>query len=121
MNRSTLSQILRWTGRVLSVVSIGILLLFFIGEGDFSQPPQLTLKEWLGLLFFPGGIVIGMILGWRRESLGAFIALASLAAFYLIQLVFFGDFPGGPFFLLFTLPALLMGLAGWVSETQRRR
>jgi len=118
MNSATLSKILRWTGRVLSIVSIGILLLFLIGESDFSQPPQLTFKEWLGLLFFPGGIVVGMIVAWRRERLGAIIALGSLAAFYLLQLIFFGDFPGGPFFLLFTLPALLIGIAGWLSKVE---
>jgi len=111
MNRSMLTQILRWTGRILSIISTGILLLFLIGEGDFNQP-QLTLKEWLGLLFFPGGIVTGMIVAWRRETMGATIALGSLATFYLLQLICFGDFPGGPFFFLFTLPALLMGLAG---------
>jgi hypothetical protein len=66
MNSATLGKILRWAGRVLSIVSIGILLLFLIGESDFSQPPQLTFKEWLGLLFFPGGIVVGMIVAWRR-------------------------------------------------------
>lgn len=116
MNKLTLSQILRWTGRALSLVSMGMMLLFFIGEGDFSQPPRLTPGEWLGLLFFPGGIVTGMIAAWFREKLGGGIALGSLAAFYLLHLIFFGDFPSGPFFFLFTLPALLMGLARWLTD-----
>lgn len=116
MSRATFSALLRWTGRVLSIISVGILLLFLIGEGDFSQPPRLTLGEWLGVLFFPVGIVAGMIVAWRRERWGAIIALGSLAAFYALQRIIFGDFPGGPYFLLFTLPALLMGLAGWLNQ-----
>ena len=57
---------------------------------DLSQPVRLTPQEWVGVLFFPVEIVVGMIVAWRWEGVGAGIAVVS------------GDFPRGPSFLLFT-------------------
>jgi hypothetical protein len=110
--------VVRWSARVLSVVSIGLLLLFFVGEADFSQPIHLTPQEWIGVLCFPVGIVAGMIIGWRWEGMGAGIALGSLLAFYVVDLVVTGTFPSGPFFVLFTLPGILFGVS-WVLERRR--
>jgi hypothetical protein len=102
--------IIRWVARVLSVLSVGILLLFFIGEADFSQPVRLTPQEWTGVLLFPAGVVVGMIVAWRREGIGSGIAVGSLLAFYVLDLVTTGTFPSGPFFLLFTSPGILFGV-----------
>ena len=61
--------LLRWLARLSSLVSLAFLLLFFFGEEmTFAQ---LTSSEILGLLFFPIGITVGMLLGWRWEVLGA--------------------------------------------------
>jgi hypothetical protein len=103
---------LRWAARVGSVISIGILLLFIIGEG--FHPAKVAPREWVGLLFFPGGVVAGMIVGWWREGLGGAIAVASLLAFYLVYgFLLSGKFPSGAAFLVFAAPGFLF-LTHWL-------
>jgi hypothetical protein len=116
-NPPVAAVVIRWIARVLTIISIGILLLFFIGEADFSQPVQLTSAEWIGKLFFPVGVVIGMIVGWWREGLGAGITVGSLLAFYVLDLLVTGTFPSGPFFVLFALPGILFGVS-WLLGRQ---
>src|SRR5438132_2403332 len=63
LNITTLS--LRWTARAASLLSIGIILLFFVGFNPGSVRPG----EWVGLAFFPAGVVIGMIVAWWKDGL----------------------------------------------------
>jgi hypothetical protein len=60
-------QTVRWIGRILNLLSVGFLLLFFFGEADFSQPIRLLHQEILMVLAFN-------IIGWWREGLGACIS-----------------------------------------------
>jgi len=112
------STIVRWIARILSILSIGMLLLFFFGEADFSQPFHLSTQEWILVTFFPLGVMVGMILGWWREGLGGLITTIGLLGFYLVDILFTGTPPGGPFFLLFSLPGLLFGVI-WLLERRR--
>ena len=105
--------ITRWIARVLSVLSIGIILLFFIGEADFSAPINISAREWIGLLFFPVGIIVGMVLAWRWEGLGTAITVGSLVTFYVSHFTMWGSFPRGPFFTMFASPGLVFG-ASWL-------
>jgi hypothetical protein len=84
------AQILQWLARALSVVSVFVLLLFFIGEG--FNPAALRSSEWLLMLFFPIGVVVGMAIAWRREDLGGAITVVSLIAFYLTHFSSAADF-----------------------------
>jgi hypothetical protein len=99
------AQILHWLARSLSVVSIFILILFVIGEG--FNPAALRSKEWILMIFFPIGVIVGMAVAWRREGLGGAIAVVSLIAFYLAHLLFSGEFPRGWAFLAFASPGFL--------------
>jgi hypothetical protein len=86
--------ILRWIARVWSIASIGLFLLFFIGEG--FAPAKVAPKEWVGLGFFPIGVVVGMLVAWRKESWGGGITVTSLLAFYGVYgYLFSGAFPRG--------------------------
>lgn len=105
------TQILQWLARALSIASVFILLLFFIGEG--FNPAALRSREWVSMLFFPIGVVVGMAVAWRREDLGGAITVVSLIAFYLTQLLFSGGFPRGWGFAAFALPGFLF-LAHWL-------
>lgn len=103
---------IRWLARALSVLSIGLLLLFVLGEG--SWPIRLTSSELVQFIFFPIGVALGLALGWRNELLGGTIAVSSLALFYILHFTIFGRFPGGPWFLIFTLPGFLfLALGLW--------
>ncbi|QDT61383.1 hypothetical protein SV7mr_39180 [Stieleria bergensis] len=93
-----------------SVVSIALLALFVAGSFGNKNLPNLT--EAVGLLLFPGGIVAGMVIGWRKEFVGGCITLVSLLAFYVWCTFFGGGFPTGPYFFLFSLPGLFFLAAG---------
>jgi hypothetical protein len=108
---------LRWSARTTGLLStVALLLLLFNEDGRVGGHGW---GKWLGLLFFPFGVMLGLALAWRREALGAAVAAASLVAFYVSQ-VLFASFPGGPWFLIFTAPAVLF-FASWLvhSDTWR--
>jgi len=108
---------LHWLARGTSAVSIALILLFFIG----FRPTQVAPRDWIGLMFFPFGVILGMLISWRRELEGSLLSLASLAGFYLVYgLVMTGRLPGGWAFLVFTAPALLF-LASWFARKTLKR
>lgn len=102
--------IVRWLARLGSLASLGLLLLFFFGEG--ADLAALLPTETWGLIFFPLGIMVGMLLGWRWEILGGSVTVLSLLAFYKVMYAASGRFPEGIWFLLFALPGLLFLYCG---------
>lgn len=103
-------QIARWTARLGSLASLGLLLLFFFGEE--MNVAALTATEIWGLVFFPLGITLGMLLGWRWEVFGGAVTVLSLMAFYKVMYAASGEFPDGLWFLLFALPGFLFLFCG---------
>jgi hypothetical protein len=97
--------------RVGSIASITLLLMLFAGEG--VHPSQVAPREWIGLFFFPFGIMIGMIIAWWKESLGAMITVGSLMAFYLVYGYFMRNHISGWAFLVFASPGFLF-LLHWL-------
>jgi hypothetical protein len=107
---------LRWIARILSMLSIGLMLLFLVGEGLADPDASLAdikLTEWWLVIFFPPGVVIGMIVGWWREGTGGAITVVSLFLFYVSHAIVFGNLPGGLWFLIFSLPGFLF-LGCWL-------
>jgi hypothetical protein len=80
-----LALCLRWLARVTGLLSIGVLLLFLTGEDGLIGGGWARVRpaEWLGLLFFPLGVMLGLALAWWREGLGAAVAAGSVTAFYV--------------------------------------
>jgi hypothetical protein len=115
--RALLTQVIRWTARAWSVASVGLILAFLVGEG--FHPSQIKAREWLGLVFFPLGITVGMILAWWREGLGGAITVASLVVFYLIPVATAGALPKGWAFLVFAMPGFLFLLC-WTTARRAR-
>lgn len=106
---------LKWTARTAGAASCGILLLFVAshaGAGEIQPDPG----EWVGLICFPGTVMLGLAVALWREKIGASIALAGCAGFYLWHFVRAGDLPGGPYFLLFTSPAVLFLISGLIHK-----
>ncbi|HTI05074.1 MAG TPA: hypothetical protein VL549_07145 [Gemmatimonadales bacterium] len=100
---------LRWTARLSSLAVIGLIVLFAF-DGHSGKP---TPVEMLGILFFPGLICIGFLLGWWREDVGALVATVGLIGIYVWSKVVAGHFPRGPWFVVFWSPALLF-MAAWL-------
>jgi hypothetical protein len=107
---------LRWIAKIWSMLSVALLLLFFFGEG--IEMAKVAPAEWLGLLFFPVGVAVGLLIAWWKEGLGGTITLLSLVAFYVIYgLLLRGSFPTGWAFPLFAAPGLLYLVLWWASRT----
>jgi hypothetical protein len=118
MNESTVTPaivagFIRWIAKVWSIASVGLILLIFIGEALQPTAPLPTSQEWVGLLLFPFGVCLGIIVAWRREGLGGGITVGSLLAFYAWLRVVSGRFPGGPYFALIAAPGILF-LVSWL-------
>jgi hypothetical protein len=98
--------ILRWTARVLSIGIIFLLSLFVFGKDGITL--DMTGTEWTGVAFFPLGVAVGFLVGWKNELLGGVVSFASLACFYFVfGLVMTGRLPRGAWFAIFTLPGFL--------------
>ena len=82
VNEPTYLFAIRWAARVLSVASIGFILLFVFGEGTGWL--SVRGQDLVGLAFFPVGLIIGLVLGWRRELSGGLVAVGSILLFYLV-------------------------------------
>jgi hypothetical protein len=113
---------LRWTARIWSILSILFIMAFAIGEGLlFQETAPFRLSELVGLLFFPVGILIGMLLGWWREGLGGIVTMVSLVVFYGISFFTNGRFPSGPYFALVAAPGLLFAINSLLRHHQASR
>jgi FKBP-type peptidyl-prolyl cis-trans isomerase FkpA len=110
------TRLVRWAARVWSIASIGLLLGFVVGEG--INPTTRT--ESLGLLFFPLGISVGMILGWWREGIGGIITVGSLLVFYGIHISSTGTLPRGWAWLAFAVPGFLFLLSWYRARTESK-
>ena len=116
-DRSKLNVAISWAARILSIASMGLLLMFAVGEGlSFAHFKAVELVQFL---FFPVGICVGMIVAWWMEGLGGGIAVVSLLVFYSINFAAKGTFPRGWAFLAFAAPAFLF-LANWFFARRTR-
>ena len=104
--------------RVGSIASITLLLMLFAGEG--LHPSQVTPRQWVGLFFFPLGVMIGMVIAWWKEGVGAAITLGSLLAFYFVYGYLMRYHIGGWAFIIFASPGLLF-LLHWLLRGAEER
>jgi len=101
--------------RVGSIASITLLILLFMEEA--FQPSEISPNEWVGLLFFPTGVMIGMIVAWWKEGLGSALTLLSLLAFYLVYGYLLRNHIGGWAFIAFASPGFLFLLHWLLLDT----
>ena len=104
--------------RVGSIASITLLLLLFAGEG--FHPSQVAPRQWVGLAFFPLGVMIGMVIAWWKEGLGAAITLGSLMGLYLVYGYFMRYHLAGWAFIVFASPGFLF-LLHWLFRGAEQR
>jgi len=103
--------IIELLARITSIASITLLVMLF--QAEAFHPSDVALKEWIGLFFFPLGVIAGMVIAWWKEGLGAGIALGSLVVFYVVYGFLMSNHIGGWAFVTFSSPALLF-LAHWL-------
>ena len=104
--------------RVGSIASITLLLMLFAGEG--LHPSQVAPREWVGLFFFPFGVIVGMAIAWWKEGLGVAITLGSLLGLYLVYGFFMQYHVAGWAFIAFASPSILF-LLHWLFRGAEER
>jgi hypothetical protein len=67
--RSVLPRVLRWLGRITSLV-----VLAFIVLSATTPSAAPTATQAIGLVFFPGMVGVGLLLAWWRERTGVVVA-----------------------------------------------
>jgi hypothetical protein len=105
--------------RVGSIASITFLALIFFGEGSF-RPSEISRNEWIGLAFFPIGVVLGMIIAWWKEGVGSVLTVGSLIGFYVVYGYLFRNHIGGWWFIVFASPGFLFLLHWFVNSANPR-
>ncbi len=84
---TTSIKTLRWTLRILSATLIVFFLLMFVGEiffqGGSFNPKSMGPDAILKVSIF-GLSLIGLVLAWKWELMGAVIALAAYAVLLII-------------------------------------
>lgn len=109
---------LRWSARITSVLAMGIIAIFATSGGGVPSK-----AEWIAIALFPAGVLIGMIIAWKREMPGAIISLASLLIFYgymFAQSAFAADMRYVGNFALFGIPGVLFLAAGLLTRLEKR-
>jgi len=110
--------ILRWTARGLSLLLALVVIMMMFAPDPNREPRPLRLDEIVGLAFFPWGVFVGTLLAWRWPRLGSLIAIGSVPALYISQLILRGQFPFTPFFLLPLTPAVLFLILSFLERKQ---
>ena len=105
--------------RIGSIASITLLIVLFAGEG--LHPSGISLSQWAGLLFFPIGVTVGMIIAWWKEGLGSAVTLGSLLAFYLVYGYLLRNHIGGWAFIVFASPGFLFLLHWLLRDTGEKQ
>lgn len=116
-HEDTFLFVLRWTARALGVVCLAIILLFFFGEGfDFQN---VTAKQWVGFIFFPVGVFVGLVLAWHEEGVGGAVVVISVLALYLVYgWLLNGSLWLGWAFLPFLVPGVLFLIYRFLSRSK---
>jgi len=104
--------------RVGSIASITLLILLFMG--DAVRPSEISRNEWAGLVFFPIGVVIGMVIAWWKEGVGSVLTVASLIGFYMVYGYLLSNHIGGWWFIIFASPGFLFLLHCVLNSAEKR-
>ena len=110
-------SILRWTARIWAVMSLLFLAAFIFGDAEKAGKWP-TIAEWIGLAFFPAGIIVGLLIAFKRELLGGETVVLSLVGFYIWHYAVSGRLAAGPWFALVAAPGLLFLITGLLSRTK---
>ena len=103
--------LIKFLARLGSITSIILLLVLF--QAEALNPSKVPPRQWFALIFFPIGVIIGMIIAWWKEALGISVTLGSLLAFYFVYGYLLRYHVGGWAFVVFASPAFLF-LLHWL-------
>ncbi|HHZ65933.1 MAG TPA: hypothetical protein EYN38_11640 [Flavobacteriales bacterium] len=85
-NKKQIANIIRWTARIWSLLSLAF-MLFMVGGHIFGSEPQsiIDMKDLLMLVFFPTGVLTGLFLAWKWEGTGGIATIGSIIGLYVLR------------------------------------
>ena len=113
-NESEKVLVVRWIARISAGLAAALILLIFIVEGltgEFEPLLDMSSRETLMVIAFIA-LWLGLLLGWKWELYGGLLTVCGLASFYIVDYLFTGTLPSGPYFLIFASPSLLFLYCG---------
>lgn len=111
---------IRWVARVWGTAIVALVVMFALMHAATPDAPGPNRNEWIGLLFFPTGVCVGLVMAWRWEAAGGLVAVGSFLAFYAWMFASGGQLPSGPYFAVAAMPGLLY-LLSWAFSRRARR
>ncbi len=105
----TFEDAVKTIARFWSVLSTIMILLFLFGKGP--EPAKFKLIEWIGFIFFPAGVLVGLIISWKKEIAGGIVTIASTVIFSFIMAFSW-------FIVALGFPALLFIFHGVITKTK---
>lgn len=110
--------LIKFLARIGSITSIVLLLSLF--QAEALNPSEVPPRQWFALIFFPVGVIVGMIIAWWKEALGVSVTLGSLLAFYFVYGYLLRYHVGGWAFVVFASPAFLFLLHWLLHQAEQR-
>jgi hypothetical protein len=112
----------RWIARIISILVLILAIGILLTPGTEVEGQTPTVAYWILLIMWCTG-VLGLLLAWRWELVGAIIAIFALITrdmfYYSLSRQSFVDF--GMVWLPILIPALLFLLAWWLEKRAREK
>jgi hypothetical protein len=112
---------LRWIARMWGTAVVALVVLFAVMHAVSPDAPAPTASEWVGLLFFPFGVCVGLVMAWRWEAAGGAVTVASFITFYAWMFVSGGWLPSGPYFAIVAVPGAIFLVCRLLARKSTRR
>ena len=86
-----MKRIILWVARLASLPSIAYMVFMMYAHLFGTEPHNSsTSGEMVALLFFPTGVVMGLLIAWLWDGIGGMITIGSIVAFHTTMLVLHG-------------------------------
>lgn len=117
-NYRQISRLLQWVARIWACMSI-VFLLFMIFGHIFGPEAQNFngVQEIIMVVFFPAGVLIGLLLTFKSVKMGSIIALGSMVVFFILR----PETITNAWFWLIVAPALLFLADGFFPRGVARQ
>ena len=103
--------------RLYTLIALGVLGLMLVSDKIISHQP--SAGEELLALFFPYGVLAGLVISWFFMRLGGWLTILSVAGFYLTSYWQSGVWPQNDLPLLVAGAAPLFLLASFIKTMGR--
>ena len=113
--------IIRWIARIWAALMVALMIFMLLAHIIGDEPGQVTGLTIRDGFMIPAMIisVLGLALAWKWERLGGWLTVGGMAAFYLADYIFSGDFPQGVTFLIIAFPGLLFLLISYYGNQEQ--